>query len=54
MCSVRFHTSCGPVSEPSTATRRARQQLEALATNLPAQGLGGFVPTIEQELWRLD
>jgi hypothetical protein len=42
MCSVRFHTSCGPVSEPWTATRRARQQLEALATNLPAQGLGGF------------
>ena len=36
------------------ARRRARQQLEALATNLPAQGLGGFVPMIERELRRLD
>jgi hypothetical protein len=36
------------------ARRRARRQLEALATNLPAQGLGGFVPTIERELGRLD
>ena len=36
------------------ARRRARRQLEALATNLPAQGLGGFVPTIERELRRLD
>ena len=36
------------------ARRRARQQLETLATNLPAQGLGGFVPTIERELRRLD
>jgi hypothetical protein len=36
------------------ARRRARRQLEALATNLPAQGLGGFVPTIERELQRLD
>jgi hypothetical protein len=30
------------------ARRRARRQLEALATNLPAQALGGFVPTIER------
>ena len=36
------------------ARRRARQQLEALATNLPVQGLGGFIPTIERELRRLD
>lgn len=36
------------------ARRRARRQLEPLATNLPAQGLGGFVPMIERELRRLD
>jgi hypothetical protein len=36
------------------APRRARRQLEALATNLPAQGLGGFLPMIERELRRLD
>jgi hypothetical protein len=36
------------------ARRRARRQLEALATTLPAQRLGGFVPMIERELGRLD
>jgi hypothetical protein len=36
------------------AQRRARRQLEALATNLPVQGLGGFVPTIERKLRRPD